>query len=414
MSLKPQRFIFTTGCSFNMILNQLINAGTIGSVFFLSLLAWSKKGSTRYGYWFLALLFLSIAFIFSDASLEYIGAYEAYPFFILLVEPLLFVFGPLIYLSVVYLTTPEKNLSFKIAPHFIPYLMACCLYVFAFFSNDSTLASIEEDDRGVEIALLFLFFAQLIFYLIGSIRKLRKYRLGLPLFVSNLPDNNYYWLTNVIIGLSFISVVSFTEVVFDRFHLPFYFSILYLAAFYYIGIQVTRQKDVFPFTSEQQIGVSELIGNHAHTAVEKTTEEELTRGKRPEEALPTTLPPVRKAVIADEKINEYRDQLLRLMESDKPFLDSDITLPSLGRLLNLTTYQTSYLINRCFNENFYQFINRYRLQRCMQMFRDPAYNHLSILGIAFESGFNSKTTFNTAFKKATGSSPKEFRQGQVQ
>ena len=67
-------------------------------------------------------------------------------------------------------------------------------------------------------------------------------------------------------------------------------------------------------------------------------------------------------------------------------------------------------INNCFDENFYTFINRYRLEDCKAMLVNEKYNHLSILGIAFEAGFNSKTAFNTAFKKNTGLSPKEFKE----
>lgn len=92
-----------------------------------------------------------------------------------------------------------------------------------------------------------------------------------------------------------------------------------------------------------------------------------------------------------------------------------VTLPvsKLGELLGRNTYQISYLINNCFQENFHTFVNRYRLEACEQMLLDPKYTHLSIWGIAFEAGFNSKTVFNTTFTRETGLSLKELRKQTV-
>ncbi len=117
----------------------------------------------------------------------------------------------------------------------------------------------------------------------------------------------------------------------------------------------------------------------------------------------------KKAVIHPEKIEFYKLRLTELIEKEKPYLDSEITLPKLGKMLGLNTYQTSYLINTGFQENFFTFINRYRIAECKHMLRNKKWDHLSVLAIAFEAGFNSKTAFNTAFKKSTGLSPKEFR-----
>lgn len=118
--------------------------------------------------------------------------------------------------------------------------------------------------------------------------------------------------------------------------------------------------------------------------------------------------PERKKVISEEKVNNYKIQLLNLMQKNKPYLDSEITLPKLGLMTHLNTYQTSYLINKCFDENFYTFVNRYRLDECKNMLLNKESSHLKILDISFDAGFNSKTAFNTAFKKSTGLSPKEF------
>jgi AraC-like DNA-binding protein len=68
----------------------------------------------------------------------------------------------------------------------------------------------------------------------------------------------------------------------------------------------------------------------------------------------------------------------------------------------------SYLINSGFGENFFQFINKYRVERAKELLNIDKLSKYSILGIAFESGFNSKTTFNTTFKKFTNQTPSEY------
>jgi AraC-like DNA-binding protein len=392
-----------------MILNQLINAASIGAVLLLSLLAYSKKSTIRYGYRFLSLLFLTIAFILIDDLLDHLHVYRSMPALAIIFQPLLYTFGPLIYLAVTYLTVADKKISLKTFFHFIPYLLLLGLYGFAYFlNNQQTQLPEDADDKLTEIIFLIFFFTQQLFYLLFSIKQLKRHRLTLPLFVSDLPGNDYHWLYRVIIGLSVLSLISFVEVIFNQMQISFYFSPLYLFSFYYIGVQIAKQKDVFPFTPEQIESVSDLINDKQKgTTIDFKAEQSQERRENSNLTLP-----IRKTVIDEDKIKSHREKLTALMDLEKPYLDSDITLPKLAKLLQLTTYQASYLINTCFGENFYTFINRYRLEKCKEMFADPNYAHLSILGIAFESGFNSKTAFNTAFKKSMGLSPKEFRDQQ--
>ncbi len=97
------------------------------------------------------------------------------------------------------------------------------------------------------------------------------------------------------------------------------------------------------------------------------------------------------------------------METDKCFLDHDLSLPHLAKKMDLTSHELSYLLNEGLGVSFFEFVNRYRVEEAKTLLLSPEYHHLNILGIAYETGFNSKTTFNTSFKKFTGVSPSEFR-----
>ena len=121
-------------------------------------------------------------------------------------------------------------------------------------------------------------------------------------------------------------------------------------------------------------------------------------------------PTVQRRFLLDEaQHSDAKDRLLLLMDTDKPYLDSALTLPALANLMHMSVHELSELVNTGFDENFSQFINRYRVEESKRLLRSEAHRHLSMLGIAYEAGFNSKTAFNTAFKKIAGCAPSVYR-----
>jgi AraC-like DNA-binding protein len=103
-----------------------------------------------------------------------------------------------------------------------------------------------------------------------------------------------------------------------------------------------------------------------------------------------------------------KQKLTQLMVADRVFLTPDLTLPALAQQAGISVHDLSYVLNEGFGENFFQFVNRYRVEEAKRLLTSAQHRHLSILGIAFEAGFSSKTTFNTTFKKLTGQSPSDF------
>lgn len=120
-------------------------------------------------------------------------------------------------------------------------------------------------------------------------------------------------------------------------------------------------------------------------------------------------PSVAKPAIPEAEMSLRRTQLSAFMETEKPWLDPELTLSMLSGQVQLNTTQLSYLINTGFAQNFNDFVNTYRVEEVKQKLAAPDFQHLSLLGIAFESGFNSKATFNRAFKKLTGNAPSEYK-----
>lgn len=135
------------------------------------------------------------------------------------------------------------------------------------------------------------------------------------------------------------------------------------------------------------------------------------------DALPETetLPLVHRSVkyeksgLSAAQAREWLDQLDQLMTGKKPFLDPMLNLPQLAAHLDLTPHQLSQLLNQFKGESFSDFVNRFRVEHFKRAVKDPANAHLSLLSIAFDSGFNSKAAFNAVFKKITGLTPSEFK-----
>lgn len=129
--------------------------------------------------------------------------------------------------------------------------------------------------------------------------------------------------------------------------------------------------------------------------------------------------------IVETKVTEYRKsglkqpeaqaihkQLLQLMDDKKPYLEPKLTLGQLAEQLGLSTNNLSQVINQCEDKNFYDFVNAYRIKEFIKQAKDPKNKNLSILGIALDAGFNSKSSFNQVFKKFTGETPSEFIKSQ--
>jgi AraC-like DNA-binding protein len=96
------------------------------------------------------------------------------------------------------------------------------------------------------------------------------------------------------------------------------------------------------------------------------------------------------------------------MLSVKPFLDPDITLKKLASRISVQSKHLSQIINKYKNQNFYDYINYYRINEAKNILVDSK-NNKTILEVLFECGFNSKSAFNTHFKKITGSTPTQFK-----
>jgi AraC-like DNA-binding protein len=114
-------------------------------------------------------------------------------------------------------------------------------------------------------------------------------------------------------------------------------------------------------------------------------------------------------VMEDRTAKSYLKKLDRYILEEKPYLNPVLTLRGLAERIEIHPNQLSWLLNEQVGKNFNEFVNMLRVEHFKELVVNPKNHHISLIGLAYESGFNSKTVFNTVFKKLTGMTPKEYQ-----
>ncbi|MVM40318.1 helix-turn-helix domain-containing protein [Spirosoma sp. HMF3257] len=112
--------------------------------------------------------------------------------------------------------------------------------------------------------------------------------------------------------------------------------------------------------------------------------------------------------LSSKTVEQVISALVNAMEQQKLFLDTELTVDKLGQHLHLPPKLISAVLNQHLHKNYNGFVNEYRVDEVKRRLRHPAYEHLTLTGIAFDCGFNSQATFQRTFKLVTGSSPGEY------
>jgi putative ABC transport system permease protein len=129
---------------------------------------------------------------------------------------------------------------------------------------------------------------------------------------------------------------------------------------------------------------------------------------RLEAGMATQAPPVFKPTPPAE-LKQKGTWLKKSVKERRYYQDPELTLSSLAEKLELGPHELSRILNTVLKKSFNDFINEYRVQDAIRKMQDPAYGHITLLGIAYESGFNSQSTFNRIFKHITGKSPLDYK-----
>jgi AraC-like DNA-binding protein len=290
------------------------------------------------------------------------------------VHDLFLAFGPLFYLYVVALT--NKYFRFKLIDtlHFLPMSVALLI--------DFILKMLDIDPELQNSILPYtsaLIIVQICIYLYLSINTLKKHSENLKKSISYIEKINLDWLKILIIAQLIIwPLALIIEIGFHNHKEWSLFWVLISILIYMMGYKGITQPEIF-------------------TGVLSLPEENDLKRK------------YEKSSLSPELAEKYFNDLKKIMETEKLYLDTNITLPSLAEKMSVSHHHLSQIINEKLNQNFFEFINSYRIEEAKQMLSNPEKQILNISVIAFDSGFNTLSSFNSVFKKFTSQTPSQFR-----
>ena len=357
---------------------------TSGGTFLLAFLLFSHPQNNNIkANRMLGIFIFTLALSMLEIFLNTLNIQVKYPALFELIGLSRFLSAPALFMSVVYFTSISKSLQIKDAWHLVPF------FLFVIYSLPYLLTGVNINLSQSGSKIIFPIIAnalpcQSVFYWYFSFKKLQKHQKNIQQISSSIDTINLLWLTKFLLIIGCIVLIWFNLLFFkieDLFNItPF----LYLICIYFLAYFSLRQKEIFGFKKVELIELNNVLEENDNLKSEKH--------KR----------------LSDSQIQSEKNKLDQLMADKKIYLDNEISLPSLANLMNLSYHETSYLINECYGENFYSFVNKYRVAEAKRLLLSESIDQLNILGIAFQSGFNSKTTFNTTFKKMSGLSPTEF------
>lgn len=368
----------------------LLQLGGLQAILF-SLILFFRTPAARNGRKLLAWLLLSLGIASIFHAFDELSLYVELPHLIRLNWGLPLTFGPLLYLYVRQLTVPGTKFTQADLQHFSPYLLNLLLLLPFFFQNGESKIQILDYftaiiSRGTDIYRIYYYLLQIGIaywgwhYTLKCLPLLKTYRDRLLGNYSEIETRQLNWMRSIVYGfmglfLLFVLSLSLTiGATYPDFDYEQYFYLGSFGLVYWMTSKAVKLEEV-PVSSKTET--------------------------------PEAIPPVKSTPVKDEGA----DQLLQYMLVEKPYLDSDLTAVNLAKSLNFTRHQLSHILNEQLGKNFYDFINGYRVDAFKTKLQDPSFAAYSILGLALESGFKSKSSFNAIFKKVTGMTPSQYRKG---
>ena len=338
-----------------------------------------KKGNRRNNSLF-ATIFILLGWNMGDLTLQLNGVIFKWEFLQHIDDGFFLLYGPIFYLYVQSVIFRDFKLSSGHLLHLIPYLLLTIL-VLSLGNAPSPSEEIITNDLPWQLYLVrALMYAHMFVYLGLAYKSLLKYRKIIKNKYSQIDQINLDWLSSSLNTFGLLIIASlfynFISVEQNRSESIVAFVLLLIFVFYFVNkviLKALRQPEIFAGITQNE--TTKYLGSN----------------------------------LTPSQIEEYKKQLLALLKTEKPFLNPQVSLTDLSEKLAVSTKHLSQVINQSFNKSFFDFINTYRVQEVQQTLKDSMDDKLTVLEAMYQAGFNSKSSFNTAFKKETGQTPTEFR-----
>jgi len=355
---------------------------------FISLFLLTNPKGQRVSNMLLAGCFLVWLFVFVDAWAFSAGFYRKHVRLAFFANQAVWLFGPLYWLYIKSRVSPGFRWRNQFFVHVVPFLAVTAVFQVAYqsasFSDQKAFIEIvlrqREPSIGVGLVLILvtaLIFIHMAAYLMMAFRAVREYRSNAG--KKQVDSLNLSWLHVTLLSFSFLLIGALIHNV--------------------IRIGASGSSGDSLFMSTLLIGVtstilfaslrnSEVFSDLSIVAVTKKS---------------------KGASLPEDTLLMYSRQLESIMVSEKPYLDPDLSMQRLAKQLSWPARTLSQVVNQGFGQNYFDYINRYRIEEAVRLLRSPEYADATVLHIMYDVGFNSKSSFNTAFKKHTGMTPSQAK-----
>jgi AraC-like DNA-binding protein len=303
----------------------------------------------------------------------------------LIVHPVIYTWAASFYLYIASLLNPSFRLSVRHSIHLVPAVIVLVYLIITYYSKDyaTRMDLINKDGYAYKVYALFqtIFNAQIIGYNISALVKFRTYVNDCKEEYSVLDGPSNFWLKLSIFGF-FTACMIVQASIYFRAHL------IWPAINWYLISNITFLLFFILLFYVAILNPAVIVNASA--------------GEK-----------YRKSSVMASEARKLADLLDTYMEKKQPYRKSSISLKDLATETGIQERHLSQVINEIKKQNFFDYVNSFRVRATMELLSDPDQKQRKMLDILFDCGFNSKTTFNAAFKKYTGLTPSEYRKNQI-
>ena len=369
-----------------MLISIIFIIGAIHALFLGLVLFFnnSQNKANRILIAWLLLIFFQLTFVYMGSS----GLLKKFPHIILYGSSLMLLQGPFLYLYVLMATGFSRQLKWKYLLHLIPFVFFSMYFVIKTYSipqkqlYEYFAALIDENSDWIVFLFGLLNHIHIIIYLLLSLLLIKQYNSRLPNLSSFIEGVNLRWLKHLLLGIAIIAFIIVIGLIFSD--ILIVISHDAKAYLIYIAFAILPFFMTFNAIRQRIIYVDEDV---------LEPDNKYTFGLTREVSL------------------SMAERLTAYMSQHKPYLNPKLNIKELSEGLDLHPKHLSQIINENFDQNFFNYINAYRVKEFKERLMDPANDNYKLISIAYDSGFNAKSSFNSIFKKFTGSTPSAYKAG---
>ncbi|MEP1095122.1 MAG: helix-turn-helix domain-containing protein [Cyclobacteriaceae bacterium] len=355
------------------IFSEIIINAAIAHGFLIAILLRGDKNKNSH--FLLSLLLIDLSLVVFRVHYLMYDFFEVLGRQFFLTGPFLLLLGPFLFFYLRSIVRPETAITKKDAGHFVLFAVYVCLIVSIYFAGkDGEYSHFLQSVVGSPWIFLVLQFG---YYLMQTNRLVRLHRKNIVDKFSNVEGMDASWL-KVIVWIFAIILIFITIAVPSLIHGIGFATYKTTSAIFYSLI-------LFFIAFK---GIRQRVPEEVEVPIESNS-----------------------IVVDDQTIQLQKEKLLSHIEKNKPFLNPELTLTDLAKQMGISRNQLSQVINVGVGDNFYNFINKFRVDEVKRLIKEDPTRQYKLISLANDAGFNSKSSFNNIFKKTTGLTPSEYRDG---